>query len=150
MGDGFGTYIKIDNTIIKEKSIINIGNSYLVFSYDIYLNEENKNVRKKLLFLKIYNENNIYDPMILGKDKDYYTIGRSRNNDIIINDMLLSNINCFIYFNSGHWMIQDGNENGKKSTNGTWLYAYENNEIYDKMIFKSNKYNFICKFSSEI
>ena len=53
MGDGFGTYIKIDSMIIKEKSIFNIGSSYLCFSYDIYLNEQNNKKSKKFLFLTI-------------------------------------------------------------------------------------------------
>ena len=54
MGESFGTYIKIDNTNIKEKAVINIGNTYLAFSYNIYLNNQNKNKSKKYLFLKIY------------------------------------------------------------------------------------------------
>ena len=44
-------------------------------------------------------------------------------------------------------MIKDENQDGKPSTNGTWLYASEDSEIFNEMIFKSNKYNFYCKFS---
>ena len=147
MGDGYGTYIKIDCFTIKEKSIINIGNSYLAFSYNIYLNNQKKNKSKKFLFLKIINKDKQYDPIILGKDKNKYSIGRSKNSDILIEDILLSKINCCLYYVNDKWMIKDENQDGKPSTNGTWLYASEDSEIFNEMIFKSNKYNFYCKFS---
>ena len=147
MGEGYGTYIKIDCFAIKEKSIINIGNSYLAFSYNIYLNNQEKNKSKKFLFLKIINKDKKYDPIILGKDKNKYTIGRSKNSDILIEDILLSKINCCLYYVNDKWMIKDENQDGKPSTNGTWLYASEDSEIFNEMIFKSNKYNFYCKFS---
>ena len=148
MGDSFGTYIKIDNTNIKEKTIINIGNTFLAFSYNIYLNNQNKNKSKKYLFLKIINENKQYEPIILEEDKSSYLIGRAKNCDIQINDNFLSKINCTLYFENEMWKLQDGEKYGNKSTNGTWLYTSEDNEIYDKMIFKSNKYNFYCNFST--
>ena len=150
MGDGFGTYIKIDNTTIKENTIINIGDSFLIFSYQIYTNFENENKTNshKTLYLKIYNGEREFQPIILGKDKELYTIGRSENSDITIKDEMLSRINCFIYFKNGIWNIQDGNQEGEYSTNGTWLYAFEETEITDNMVFKSNKFNFCCKFSS--
>lgn len=150
MGDGYGTYIKIDNTTIKENTIINIGDSFLIFSYQIYTNydKNNKENNHKTLFLKIYNGEREFQPIILGKDKELYTIGRSENADITILDKMLSRINCFLYYNSGIWKIQDGNQSGDYSTNGTWLFAFENTEITDNMIFKSNKFNFCCKLSS--
>lgn len=151
MGDGFGTYIKIDNTPIKENNIFNIGDSFLAFSYKIYLNYAKNDKRffnNKLLFLKIYNGDNEMKPIILGQDKQLYTIGRGKNADIRIKDVMLSRINCFIYYDKGIWKIQDGNQNGEYSTNGTWLFAFEDIEINDNMMFKSNKFNFCCKFSS--
>ena len=151
MGFGFGTYIKIDNTNIKENTIINIGDSFLVFSYQIYLNYENekKIYNQKLLFLKICNGDGVFQPIVLGKDKELYTIGRSKDSDIIINDMTLSRINCFLYYKNGIWKIQDGNQKGDFSTNGTWIYASEDTEIFDNMMFKSNKFNFYCKFDNK-
>ena len=151
MGNGYGTYIKIDNTTIKNNSIVNIGDSLLIFSYEIYLNFKNDNQinNQKLLFLKIYNAEEEYHPIILGADKELYTIGRAKDADITINDITLSRINCFLYYTNDIWRIQDGNQNGEYSTNGTWIYAFEDTEIIDNMKFKSNKYNFICKFSTD-
>ena len=147
MEDGFGTYIKISKIPIKEKSIINIGDSYLAFSYNINLNNNNNNKSRKFLFLKIINKDREYEPVILGKDKNEYTIGRTKISDITIDDILLSKINCCLNYEKDTWYIQDGNQKGKPSTNGTWLYSSEDYEIFDGMIFKSNKYNFCCNLS---
>ena len=40
----------------------------------------------------------------------------------------------------------DENYINKKSTNGTWLYAFEDVNIEEGMIFKSNHNLFICSF----
>ena len=148
MGNSFGTYIKIDNAIIKEKAVINIGNTYMAFSYNIYLNNKNSCCSKKYLFLKIINDNKEYEPIVLEENKNSYFIGRSKNSDIQIDDVCLSKINCTLYYEDNIWKIQDGERFGNKSTNGTWILASEDNEILDKMIFKSNKYNFYCSFST--
>ena len=43
-----------------------------------------------------------------------------------------------IKFENNGWILIDGN--GKKnSTNGTWIYVNEELNIYEGMIFKSNK-----------
>ena len=152
MGYGFGTYIKIDNITIQENTIINIGDTFMIFSYKLYLNYENdKKINdNKILILKIYNNKGEFEPILLGNDKELYTIGRAKDADIPINDVMLSRINCFIYYKKGIWRIQDGNQNGEYSTNGTWIYAFEDMEIVDNMIFKSNKFNFCCKFSNNL
>ena len=148
MGNSFGTYIKIDNAIIKEKAVINIGNTYMAFCYNIYLNNQNNCCSKKYLFLKIINDDKEYEPIVLEENKNSYFIGRSKNSDIQIDDVCLSKINCTLYYEDNIWKIQDGERFGNKSTNGTWILASEDNEILDKMIFKSNKYNFYCSFST--
>ena len=150
MGYGFGTYIKVDNTTIQENTIINIGDTFMIFSYKIFLNFENeKKINdREILLLKIYNIKGEFEPILLGNDKELYTIGRAKDADITINDIMLSRINCFVYFKNGFWKIQDGNQNGEYSTNGTWIYAFEDMEIFDNMAFKSNKFNFCCKLTN--
>ena len=53
-------------------------------------------------------------------------------------------------FYNGNWYIIDGNaldqNNMKKSTNGTWIYAFEEIPITDKMTFKANHNLFVCKY----
>ena len=91
MGNGYGIYIKIDNTIIKDNTIFNISDSFLVFFYHTHLNYENekKTNNNKILFLKIYDRNTELHPIILGQDKQLYTIGRGKSPDITINDTML-------------------------------------------------------------
>lgn len=66
-------------------------------------------------------------------------IGRSPNCDIRVDDELLSKMQASISFdlNSREWVLQDGYQ-GKKSTNGTWLYLNEEIPILSGMLFKSN------------
>ena len=46
------------------------------------------------------------------------------------------------------WFIRDGNENGKGSTNGTWVFAFDEMEIIDGMLFKANSNLFSCHIQS--
>ena len=76
-------------------------------------------------------------------------------NDIELDDVLSSKINCVIRYNNiKGWMIKDGSEtilkNGEimrnYSKNGTWILASDNIKITDNMIFKSNFNIFKCNF----
>ena len=155
LGCGFGTFRKlIIDTIITDNFLINIGNSYIVFTYDDrnnYKNEEDKDIIK-ILRLKIFSgtlrsEQVLINPLI--QNKIY--IGRDSNNYIIIQDNLLSKIHCTVYFKDNlEWVIQDGYVNElniiKPSTNGTWLMLNVETEIKNEMIFKSNQNLFKCKY----
>ena len=147
MGIGYGTFYKIEEeTIIKENSIINIGESYLVFSFNNKNLEENQEINEDDLFLKIYSNEGEYNPIIIQKNDTIYKLGRTEKCDVIIRDKMLSRVHCILFFLDNNWYIKDGNENGNESTNGTWLYALEDIEIKDGMKFKSNSCNFICSF----
>ena len=152
MGHGFGTFTLINNILIKENNIINIGDSYIVFSFKMEndISTENES-NDESLYLKIYNGKRKYEPIIIKNkcDTKLYTIGRSENNDVMIEDNMLSREHCFIYYDKKNWYIKDGNKNGSPSTNGTWLFAYEPIEILNEMVFKSNSYNFVCKLTNE-
>ena len=155
LGCGFGTFKKlINDTIITDNFLINIGNSYIVFTYDeINNNNEEKDILK-ILRLKIFSgtlrsEQVLINPLVQNK----IFIGRDSNNYIIIQDNLLSKIHCTVFFkNNSHWVIQDGYVNEiniiKPSTNGTWLMLNVETEIINDMIFKSNQNLFKCKYSN--
>ena len=165
LGNGLGTFIKIQDSIyIRDSSMINIGDCYLIF-YFFDSNEEKKekeerniNGVNKKLKVKLFDCNNNnemkefnFDNNPLNKIK----IGRKNHgNDIELNDHFSSKINCVIKYNEEKgWILIDGNEviskNGdikkNSSTNGTWFLAKENFKIFDKMIFKSNFTIFRCK-----
>ena len=147
MGIGYGTFYKIEEeTIIKENSIINIGESYLVFSFNNKNLEENQEINEDDLFLKIYSNEGEYNPIIIQKNDTIYKLGRTEKCDVIIRDKMLSRVHCILFYLDNNWYIKDGNENGNESTNGTWLYALEDIEIKEGMKFKSNSCNFICSY----
>jgi hypothetical protein len=158
LGKGCGTFIKIQEwTEIKNNLLLNIGDNYIVFSSDDEENEEEKDNLEN----NIKNNNNDLNIKIFSmKEQQIFTltpencpviIGRSNNNNIVIDDDLLSRNHCTIDYHNGKWYIQDGyaknglkEEEIKKSTNGSWIYAYDEIKITDKMVFKANHNLFIC------
>ena len=152
LGCGFGTFRKlIKETIITDNFLINIGNSYIVFTYNDNNNNEDilKTLRLKIFSGNLRSENVLINPLFQNK----FFIGRDSNNYIIIQDNLLSKIHCTVYFkNNSYWVIQDGYVNEiniiKPSTNGTWLMLNVETEIFQDMIFKSNQNLFRCKYSN--
>ena len=148
MGVGYGTFYKIEEeTIIKENNIINIGESYLIFSFNNLNEDENQEIKEDDLFLKIYSNEGQYEPIIIQKeDNKIYKLGRSEKCDVVIKDKMLSRVHCILFYLDNNWYIKDGNEKGNESTNGTWLYALEEIEIKEGMKFKSNSCNFICNY----
>ena len=168
LGNGLGTFIKIQDSInIRNNSMINIGDSYLIFNF-IDSKEENKekengnvnvNGINKKLKIKIFdskNNNETKEFIFDNNSKNKIHIGRKNHgNDIELNDHLSSKINCVIQYNDDNgWIIKDGNEvilkNGdikrNSSTNGTWFLANENIKIVNNLIFKSNFSIFKCNF----
>ena len=147
LGVGFGTFYKIEEeTILKEKSIVNIGESYLIFSFRNKEMETEEQFTDDDLILKIYSNGQEYEPIIIQSNDRVYQVGRSDKCDIYIKDRMLSRIHCLLIFIDNNWYIKDGNENQNESTNGTWMFANEETEIKEGMKFKSNSCNFICKF----
>ena len=141
LGFGFGTFIKIiDELKIKDNYLVNIGETYLVFTID-----ENK------INIKIFSGNEKYEPFIFNNDIiEPIFIGRDCDCLISIEDKRLSRIHCTLKYNKENkfWFLKDGGNNNF-STNGTWLYAAEEYEIFDGMIFKTNHNLFKCKYKYE-
>ena len=144
---------------IKDNFLISIGENYLV----ITLGQDKENLLKEnipyekteennedmLINLKIFSNDIKHGILTFDKNKQNIIIGRSSNCDVIIEDKLLSRFHCTIYFKNDKWFLCDGymeNNINKKSTNGTWLYAFEDINIEQGMIFKSNHNLFICSF----
>ena len=142
---GYGTFIKLNDAYkLKNNSLINIGDSYLVFN--IENNNKNKSINENILCLKAYSGSATYEPIIfqhlLNKE---FTIGRNEKDDVVLQDKMLSRVHCILFYDEEKgWFIKDGNEIGQPSTNGTWVFAYDEFEIYDGMIFKSNSNLFSC------
>ena len=137
LGNGFGTFIKLINELkIKDNLLINIGETYMVFSF-INDNEEQ-------LIIKIFTGDEQCNTYTFNSDNQTCIIvGRDSSLcDVVIDDKMLSRMHCYLNYKENHndkgWFIKDGDIKGKKSTNDTWFYSAEETLIYDKMIFKTN------------
>ena len=159
LGCGFGTFVRINKIYeIADNCLILIGGNYLLITLgkdkdnslteNNISNKKNKSNDDKIINFKIFSGNIKNDYFHFDKNKTKITIGRCSDCDIIIKDHMLSRYHCTIFFKNSKWFISDGlikdNDFIKPSTNGTWLYAFEEIIIDDKMIFKSNKNLFIC------
>ena len=164
LGFGFGTFIKLTNDIkLKDNFLINIGETYIVFSLNIENEEiENSNENDELIKDKNYLNIKVFsgDEKCDNYNFDYFSnptilIGRNEICDIMIEDKMLSRVHCAVFFvNSENevergWYLKDGNLNGKKSTNDTWFYSAEETLIEDNMIFKTNHNLFKCTIQKE-
>ena len=144
LGNGFGTFIKLINEKkIKDNLLINIGETYIVFSFS--------NENEKELMIKIFTGDEQCNSYLFNMDNQTcIIIGRDSSLcDVLVEDKMLSRIHCCINYkdngkNEKGWYITDGNMEGKKSTNDTWFYSAEETLIYDKMIFKTNHILFKC------
>jgi hypothetical protein len=146
LGHGYGTFIRINDWVeIKNNLLLNIGENYLIFSL---VNEENDD---NVLNIKLFSVSNGQNVLNFKKENSPITIGRKPENDLYLEDNMLSRVHCTINFKDNKWFLIDGcinNENGsdtiKKSTNGSWIYAFEDTLIYNKMCFKASHYLFEC------
>ena len=166
LGSGFGTFIRLmkdENYILKDNTLINIGNSFLIFSYSNNfdsnnLNDNNNNnyftnnydsIENCNLYLKICAGENNYSTFVFDDKNKIYSLGRNDKCDVIIHDKMLSRIHCVVCYEKNYniWVIKDGGEKGM-STNGTWIFAFDEIEIKEGMIFKINANLLSCHFGN--
>ena len=158
LGHGFGTFIRINDWVeIKNNFLLNIGENYLIFT----TGTENENAAenninkteedKSLLNIKLFSVSCGQNSFSFTSSNSPLTIGRKVENDIFIEDNMLSRIHCTINYKDKKWFLIDGSinqgeieEDNKKSTNGSWIYAFEDTLIYNKMCFKASNYLFEC------
>jgi pSer/pThr/pTyr-binding forkhead associated (FHA) protein len=75
------------------------------------------------------------------------TIGRSKECAISFKESNLSRIQCRIDCIDDKWFLMDG-DGGKLSTNGTWIFAGEEEKIQDGTIFKAGQSLFKASLSN--
>ena len=143
LGYGYGTFIKLVNEKkINNNLLINIGDSFIVFTF--------KKNNKEMITLQIFTGEQKCEIIEFNStNSNFIVIGRDISNDVYIEDKMISRKHCLIHNknkgdNNYEWYIKDGNIEGKRSTNETWLYISEETEIYDQMIFKTNHNLFKC------
>lgn len=75
-------------------------------------------------------------------------IGRSHECNISFKEGNLSRVQCRIDYIDEKWILKDGN-GSKTSTNGTWLFAGEDEKLQDGMVFKAGQSLFQVKLVHE-
>jgi hypothetical protein len=68
-------------------------------------------------------------------------LGRLQTCEVHIEDSLISKVQACIFFNTQEgWILVDGDmDHQRASTNGTWLYASTDTEMYHGMVFKASQ-----------
>lgn len=162
LGHGFGTFVKITSMVqIKNNLLINIGENYIVFTFGIEddlavptkVNSGDKEDLDNMINVKVFSGNIKHDILSFTPKKSPLTIGRSPDCEILIDDSMLSRVHCTVQFKNGNWYITDGammdDDEVRKSTNGTWIYAFDDLEITEQMTFKANHNLFICSYEEK-
>ena len=116
--------------IIKYSEVIRIGS--------LLINITPNSKEKELIDINIIDEqtNKNIIKSYKGNDCEKVTIGRSRKCDLCFSEMKgISKLQCTLQYDSSNkeWIMLDGN-NGKKSTNGTWVFGLNTYIIYDCMV----------------
>ena len=151
-GKGYGTFMKVINEMkIKDSTLINIGNYYIVFTLgvDELEPEENNNIyeleKEKILSVKVFGGELInYSYAFNQSQTNKILIGSNEDCNIFINDNLLDGIHCNIeYKKSEGWLINDG-YNNKASESGTWICLSEETKIFEGMVIQSNQNIYQC------
>ena len=146
---GVGALMKIKKYVMEGNTLINIGGNYLV----VY-------IEKNRILIKIFNNSILENTQPKDSNCDikqinleensnsYTSIGRSQHCDIIIEDMLLSKVQCCIEYNSKTKKIYlcDG-EGKKESTNGTWVFILNPTKITDNFMFKAEHTLFVANLA---
>ena len=143
MGEGMGTFIRIDKPIkIKTTYIVSFGDSHMIAQLDNsiltlrFIEGPKTNFRRYLLCSSF------------APDESPIKIGRMNDCQIRFEDTSLSRYHCILYYQDT-WIISDG-DGEKPSTNGTWLFAEHFFEIYDNMTFKVGETLFKSQITSDL
>ena len=149
-GNGYGTFMKVYREMkIKDNTLINIGNNYIVltFGVDELEPEENDTIdeNQKILSVKVFRGELVNYSYVFNQTQiNKILVGKAENCNIVLNDDLLDNIHCVIEFkNKKGWMISDGYDK-KNSENGTWICLSEETKVFEGMLIQSNQNIYKC------
>jgi hypothetical protein len=152
-GNGYGTFMKVfKETKIKDNTLINIGENYVVFTLgvdilesdqnndDAYLSNDERILSVKVFRGELTNYSYAFNPSQISK----ILIGKDESCNIVLNDNLLDNIHCCIEYKQYiGWVLNDG-YNQIHSESGTWICLSEETKIFEGMIIQSNQSIYEC------
>jgi len=151
-GIGYGSFMKIKEMVIKDNTLINIGNNYVVFTLGVDILESDENYQnsynnndERILSVKVFGgQSNNYSYAFNQSQISKILIGNDENCNIVLSDILSDEIHCSIEYKKDiGWVLNDG-YNNKNSENGTWVCLSEETKIFEGMIIQSNQNIYEC------
>lgn len=152
-GSGYGSFMKVIKEMkIKDNTLINIGENYVVFTLGVDVLESDENYNdaylsndERILSVKVFRGELInYSYAFNQSQINKILIGKDESCNIVLNDNLLDNIHCCIeYKQYNGWFLNDG-YNNVASENGTWICLSEDTKIFEGMIIQSNQNIYEC------
>lgn len=130
-------FVKLDQPfILKSKNIISLGDTHISLRVD-----EINNLHVEVIASK---GENLLSRVFASSFDGSIRIGRSKSNEIVLNNKTLSRVQTTLLFNSTmeKWVIQDG-AGTTFSMNGTWIFLdFEWEMVQELIYFRINK-NFL-------
>ena len=151
-GSGYGSFMKLVKEMkIKDNTLINIGNNYIVFTLgvdELEPNEDEDDIDEeieKVLSVKVFRGELINYSYVFNESQiNKIYIGNNESCNIVLNDNVVDDIHCSIEYNKERgWILNDG-YNNKKSEIGTWVSLSDETKIFEGMIIQSNQNIYEC------
>jgi len=141
LGQGLGCYIRLDGPkALQDAMLVHVGESYLLVNVLI-----RPTLRKfPRLRLMLYG-GSCTGEVFYFNATEYYEkkirIGRLPACEVHIEDSLISKVQACVFFSTAEgWTLVDGDlEQQRASTNGTWLFAGGETEVYSGLVFKASQ-----------
>lgn len=141
LGQGMGCYIRLDGPkVLQDAMLVHIGESYLLVNVLI-----RPNLRKFPRLRMILYGGSCTGEVFYFNATEYYEkkirIGRLPACEVHIEDSLISKVQACIFFSTAEgWTLVDGDlEQQRASTNGTWVFAGGETEVYSGLVFKASQ-----------
>eukprot|EP00831_Metopus_contortus_P077021 TRINITY_DN7149_c0_g1_i2.p1 TRINITY_DN7149_c0_g1~~TRINITY_DN7149_c0_g1_i2.p1 ORF type:complete len:370 (-),score=64.05 TRINITY_DN7149_c0_g1_i2:23-1132(-) len=129
LGQGTGTFIKIDCPLLLEKGyIISFGDSHMLIN----------KLSAEEIQLKFLDGPKIDQMFTFHKNDGVVTVGRMTGCQIKFENFSLSRYQCSVYNQNGEWMLEDGTGE-KRSTNGSWLFLENFFPMHEGMVIKAGQ-----------
>ena len=127
-GSATGTFIKVHRSFPLHPSLV-------VSFGEVYVQTT---LTGSFLRLKVLSGNNKGEEKTYTPESSPILIGRTANCGLVFKDSKLSRYQCsLVYEAKAGWVLFDGLNTAKPSTNGTWVYTKDRVQVWDGLLFKA-------------
>lgn len=141
LGKGLGCFIRLDGPkSLQDATLVHIGESFLLVNVLI-----RPTLRKFPRLRMMLYGGNCTGEVFYFNATEYYEkkirIGRLPTCEVHVEDSLISKVQACVFFSTGEgWVLVDGDlDQQRASTNGTWIFAGGETEVYSGLVFKASQ-----------